>query len=352
VHVAANGNIELPYTDRRFVLPIERSPWRRANLNAYATLKRMMDGERYDLVHCHTPTGGLLARMAAREARKRGTAVIYTAHGFHFCRGGPPLHWLLFYPIEKWLSRLTDCLVTINEEDYGLAVGRRFPAQRITHVHGVGVDTERFRPLSVQIKSEARAALGYRPDELLFFYAAEFNRNKNQQLLLQAFARIKDDVPQARLLLAGEGPLLASCRELATWLQVETKVDFLGHRQDIAAILPVCDVVVASSLREGLPVNIMEAMACGLPVVASDNRGHRELIRPDVNGWVVGAQDAGAMAERMKRLADNALLRVKLGTAGRKMIEQHYSLSRVMSEYMSVYSPYTAVTEEPMWATR
>jgi glycosyltransferase EpsD len=352
VHVAANGNTELPYTDRRFVLPIERSPLRRANLEAYTTLKRIMDDEPYDLVHCHTPTGGMLARMAAREARKRGTKLIYTAHGFHFCKGAPPMNWLLFYPIEKWLSRYTDCLVTINEEDYGLAVSRRFPARRIAHVHGVGVDTERFRPFSAQHKLEQRAALGYRPDELLFFYAAEFNKNKNQQLLLQALALIKDDVPQARLLLAGDGPLLVSCRELAARLQVEAKVDFLGHRQDIAAILPVCDVAVGSSLREGLPVNIMEAMACGLPVVASDNRGHRELIRSDVNGWLVYGDDAGAMAERMKDLADNAFSRIKLGAAGRRMIEQQYSLSRVLSEYVSVYSPYTAVTEEPMWATR
>ena len=125
-----------------------------------------------------------------------------------------------------------------------------------------------------ELKRERREKLGYKDDDFLLFYAAEFNKNKNQQFLIKALAEIKDSIPNARLLLAGEGLLQDSCKKLASELGVDHMVEFLGYRNDIVNLLPMCDVAVASSLREGLPVNIMEAMACGLPVVATKNRGH------------------------------------------------------------------------------
>ena len=125
--------------------------------------------------------GGVLARLAARQARKAGTKVIYTAHGFHFCKGAPLLNWMIYYPIEKWLAHYTDCLITINEEDYQSAVNRKFKAKKIEHVHGVGVDTNQYKPVSEEQKYELRKSYGYNPDDFLLFYAAEFNKNKNQQ---------------------------------------------------------------------------------------------------------------------------------------------------------------------------
>src|SRR5690606_10354189 len=148
VHVAAKGDMDLPYVDRKFDIPLQRSPFRRANVAAYRSLKKIIEKERYDIIHCHTPMGGVIARLAARHARKNGTKVIYTAHGFHFCKGAPLLNWLLYYPMEKALARLTDCLITINEEDYALAVRNKFGAARIEHVHGVGVSMDEFRPAS------------------------------------------------------------------------------------------------------------------------------------------------------------------------------------------------------------
>ncbi|XJZ26736.1 glycosyltransferase [Bacillota bacterium Lsc_1132] len=220
--------------------------------------------------------------MAARQARKQGTKVLYTAHGFHFFNGAPFVNWLVYYPIEKILSAVTDCLITINHEDFQLAQRHRFKAEQIKHVHGVGVNTERFHPIDREHKLRLRTTYGYQEQDFLMIYAAEFNQNKNQQLLLKALAKIKDQIPQAKLLLAGNGPLLLDCKQLAAQLGIDQKVEFLGQRQDVEQLLKISDLAVASSLREGLPVNIMEAMACGLPVVASDNRGHRELVEEGV----------------------------------------------------------------------
>jgi len=345
VHVAASGNLNLPFTDKKYNISIQRSPLSIKNGYAYKELKKIINDNGYEIIHCHTPVGGALARLAARDARKKGTKVLYTAHGFHFYKGAPLLNWLLYYPIERGLSYFTDCLITINEEDYTLAINHRFGAKRITHVHGVGVDTERFKPIDEMDKGKLRSKLGYKRDDFLMFYAAEFNANKNQQLLIKVLAKIKDDVPHARLLLAGKGPLQDDLKKLAEELDVSTMVDFLGFRKDLEEIIPMCDIAVASSLREGLPVNIMEAMACGLPVIASENRGHKELVRNDINGWIIDPEDIDAMAEKIKTVAQNKSLANRLGKSGRTIVENTFSIDKVQKELTSIYSTYMNCSE-------
>jgi len=351
VHVAAAGTLDLPHVDRRYVVPFARSPFRPENVRAYRELAGLIEGNGYALVHCHTPVGGALARLAARRARRRGTHVLYTAHGFHFFRGSSLLSWLTYYPMERWLSRYTDCLITINEEDYAVAAGRSFPAGRVERVHGVGVDLAAFQPPSEARKRELKERLGYRDSEFLLFYAAEFNRNKNQQLLLRALALLQPSHPSARLLLAGDGPLLAECRELADRLGVGEKVRFLGYRRDVDAIVPACDLAVASSYREGLPVNVMEAMACGLPVVATDNRGHRELVQPNLNGWIVPADDPRRLAEAVASLIENEVQRRRMGAVGAVLVRERYSLESVLSEQVRIYSAYMEEEDRVQWAT-
>lgn len=339
VHVAASGNMDLPYVDEKYDIPIQRSPFKAANAQAYKELKSIIDQNRYNIIHCHTPMGGVLARLAARQTRKTGTKVIYTAHGFHFCKGAPLLNWMIYYPIEKGLSRYTDCLITINEEDYNLAVNHKFKAKKIEHVHGVGVDTNQYRPVSEEKKHDLRKSYGYHPDDFLLFYAAEFNKNKNQQLLLHALALLKDEVPNIKLLLAGDGALLDECRELAAKLRVEKMIHFLGYRKDIPSLLSICDIAVASSLREGLPVNIMEAMASGLPVVASDNRGHRELVKEKVNGYVIPPANAKLFSKRLVELTQSKDMQNKMGLESVNQLK-NYSLSQIGLELSSIYTHY------------
>ena len=106
-------------------------------------VKKMCDENHYNLLHCHSPIGSVVARLAAKNARKHGTKVIYTAHGFHFYKGAPKINWLIFYPIEKFFSRLTDVLITINKEDYAFA-NKHMNARQIEYIPGVGVNTEKF----------------------------------------------------------------------------------------------------------------------------------------------------------------------------------------------------------------
>lgn len=350
VHVAANGNMQLPYVDKKYDIPIQRSPIKLQNFHAYKKLVSIIDKNKYSIIHCHTPIGGVLARLAARTARREGTKVIYTAHGFHFCKGAPLINWFAYYPIEKGLAHYTDCLITINKEDYNLAVKHRFKAGSIEHIHGIGVDTEQFRPITETCKRNIKVQFGFKPDDFLMFYAAEFNKNKNQQFLIQSLALLKNEVPHAKLLLAGNGPLMEECKKLAVHQGVAEMVHFLGYRTDIDSLLPMCDIAVASSLREGLPVNIMEAMACCLPVIATDNRGHRELILNHENGWIVSHDNIEEMSNKIKHLAQNPNMNIQFGHAGRMIIETKYAINKVLGEKKDIYTMFMGETGELKWA--
>lgn len=339
VHVAASGNLELPFVDRKYNIPISRSPVSKKNLKAYKELKSIIDENQYKIIHSHTPVGGVLARLAARNARMYGTKVIYTAHGFHFCKGAPIQNWLIYYPVEKWLARFTDCLITINEEDYQRAVKHNFKAKRIEHVHGVGVDVNRFKPAEKAYNKELRIAYGYNVGDFLLFYAAEFNKNKNQQMLIRSLALIKDEIPNAKLLLAGEGAMLEECRKLADKLELKEHVHFLGFRKDIKELLHISDVAVASSYREGLPVNLLEAMANGLPIIASSNRGHNELVIHNDNGYIVSPEKSVEFSKKIQALFSSDSLRVKMGNSSLKRVMQ-FSVDCVEKELSSLYATY------------
>lgn len=352
VHVTASGEIELPYVDKKFNIPIQRSPFQVKNIGAFQELKAIINENDYKIIHCHTPMGGVLTRLAAKESRKNGTKVFYTAHGFHFCKGAPIMNWLLYYPIEKVLARYTDCLITINDEDYQLAISHRFRAGEIEHVHGVGVDTERFKPMNTVEKRKHREKQGYKDNDFLLIYAAEFNKNKNQQYLIKVLSEVKGSISNAKLLLAGEGVLQDVCKKLAIELGVDHMVEFLGYRNDIVNLLPMCDVAVASSLREGLPVNIMEAMACGLPVVATENRGHNELIVNQYNGWTVSPESINDMANKIILLANEQYLITTLGDNGRKRIEKTYSVNTIIIEKSHLYEKYIEGMEGIRWVAQ
>lgn len=349
VDVIASGDIHLPYTDNKYNIPIQRSPFSRLNVSAYQRIKQIIDQNDYDIVHCHTPLGGVLARLATRKARKKRTKTIYTAHGFHFCKGSSWINWLIYYPIEKYLARHTDSLITINQEDLQLAQRHRFKANRIEYVPGVGVDTKKFEPVSKSDQTTLKKSLGYQSDDFLLFYAAEFNKNKNQQFLIHMLAQIKEDAPQVKLLLAGEGIMLETCRSVAISLGVAHMVDFLGFRKDVAQILQASDLAVAASFREGLPVNVMEAMSCGLPVIASKNRGHLELIDPDHNGYILSDWDPVKFALKVKQLANNKDLRVRLGINGRTTILEKFSIENVLLEQSQIYQTYMEAGDT-LWA--
>lgn len=316
VDVAASGDEDVPYCDRQIRGAWKRSPFTLDTLRGIRQLRCVIDEGNYDIVYCHTPVGALVARIAAMKARKRGTKVVYFAHGFHFFTGAPLINWLLFYPIEKLLAHHMDLLITLNDEDYARAK-RVFPkCLRIEQVPGVGVD---FARLDVKDRRAAREALrrewGVPQEALVLIYVAELIPNKNQQMLLEALKEVHKTRTDTYLVLVGPDHADGHVQRLAQQMGVAEFVVFTGWRSDIGACLSAADIAVASSKREGLALNIVEAMYCGLPVVATDNRGHVPIIRHGENGYLVHVGESGKMAQRVLELAENPQIREKFAQA-------------------------------------
>lgn len=342
VHVASNGNEPIEYCDKHYNLPFERFPLRKNNIKTYRELKKIINENKYEIIHCHTPVGGVLTRLAAKKARKKGTRVIYTAHGFHFYKEAPLLNWLIYYPIEKWLSRYTDCLITINKEDYELAKKKFRKCKQIELVHGVGLDTTKF---DIKISNQALATLKdeitIKKDNIVLTYIAELNKNKNQQLLIKTIEQIvKEGDTRYILLLVGDGKLKERYQKYVKKHKLENNIKILGKRNDIAKILKITDIYVASSLREGLPVNILEAMYMGLPIVATDNRGHRELIKNKKNGYIIDSeQKKKDFCEKIIELSHNKKIYNKFKEENKKIVKE-FSLEEVTKEIRKIYNIY------------
>src|SRR5690554_2967051 len=164
-------------------------------------LKKIINNGNYDIIDLHTPMGGMLGRMASRKARKKGTKVIYTAHGFHFYEGAPLLNWLIYYPIEKYLSRKTDVLITINQEDYELAK-KKFKMKKVFKINGIGINEKKFTNIKeISLKE-------YFPNvknPFILTFVGELNDNKNQIFLIKSFHEIVKTHPNIVLCLIGNG---------------------------------------------------------------------------------------------------------------------------------------------------
>lgn len=301
VHVASYGDEEIAYCDKHYNLPFARKPLKVQNYKVYRELKTIIEENQYEIVHCHTPVGGVLARLASRKERKNGTKVIYTAHGFHFFKGAPLINWLIYYPIEKIMSRYTDTIITINQEDYELAKKKFKKSKTIELVHGVGLDLSRF---DINIKQEEldnlRQEFGIADEDIVLGYVAELNKNKNQILIIKAIEQLVKQNKNYKLILIGDG---VNKEELELYVKenkLENNIKLIGRRNDVPKLLKIIDIYVASSLREGLPVNILEALYMGLPVVALDNRGHREAAKYTENIKICSENDENLLATIIK----------------------------------------------------
>lgn len=319
-----------------FDIPINRNPFKMINYAAYKEIKQIIDHEDYAFIHCHSPIGGVLTRLAAREARKKNTKVVYTAHGFHFFKGAPMKNWLIYYPIEKWLSRYTDCLITINEEDYQATQNKHFKAEKIEKINGVGINENKFKPIGTELKNQRRSLMGYKKDDFLLIYVGELNKGKNQQLAIGMMKKVVQTIPQAKLLLVGDGMLRESYIQQIKDSHLEGNVFSLGFRNDVDQLMSISDIAISASKREGLPVNLLEAMGTGLPIIATDCRGNRDLVHPGENGYLVGIEEEERLASYVETLYHSSSLRESFGLKSLENLEK-YSVQSIMSHMTQIY---------------
>ncbi len=339
VHIAsASDGMAVPYVEREINIPIQRTPFDKKNIEAVAILKEEIEREKYDIVHCHTPIGAFVARLAAQKARRiYNTRVVYTAHGFHFYKGAPLKHWMLYYPAEKLLAPLTDALITINDEDAESARIRLGAIKRQYKLPGIGYDTEHIGHIDRSVRDEVRSKYCISASDFVCLYIASFCDRKNHRFLLNNVEQILTVIPECKFVFLGNGENLSEYKQEIDRRGLSDVVFFLGHQSPIADYLSMTDIVVSSSVREGLPMNIIEAMYAALPIVATRISGHTDLIKHRYNGMLYDVDDADTFVRYLKELHDNPLLRSAMGDNAKGCVHV-YSVDIVAQSVVEIYN--------------
>lgn len=334
VDAAANddSDIDMPDYVTKIHVPIQRSPYRKENLRAFSELKKVIEEKRYDIVHCHTPMGSVLARLAVKKGSK--TKVLYTCHGFQFCKGGPVKDWILYYPVERFLAHRADCIITINQQDYKLA--QKFACKDIRYIPGIGVDLSRFYQDDAA-RQNMREQLNADQTKFLVLSVGELNENKNHITVMKAIARLKN--PNILYFVAGEGPLHHELERCIQDLGLERQVFLLGRRNDIPALCNAADAFAFPSQREGLGIAAIEAMSTGTPLLTSNAGGICDYSKDGITGFVCQANDIDGFAEGILKLSRNPELCEQMGQNACEAA-QKFRLEQSLERMAEIYQEY------------
>lgn len=309
-----------------------RTPYDPRNIKAYRQVVELIKREKFDVIHCNTPIGGVVGRLAGKKCGVK--KIIYEAHGFHFFKGAPRLNWLIYYPIEKWLAHYSDCIVTMNAEDN--AIAKKFKLRNesmVYNVHGVGIDLSEYEGIE-EYRDLKRKELGFSEEDIVLISMGDLIARKNYKVALEAIA--KCDNSRLHYIICGEGEDLYNLKRQVEELGLQKQVHFLGFRTDIKELLAASDIFVFTSLQEGLPRSMMEAMAAGLPCIASKIRGNVDLIECGKGGFLCNPYNANDFSMAINKLLvkQNVLPKMK-----RDVLEsiKKYDILIVINEMINIY---------------
>lgn len=340
VHAAAGGEQRALHGVSRYIpVPFEKSMFSPRNFTAVLQLRSLLRRENYAMISLHTSLAAFFARLAVQLLPKRQRPVVMnTAHGYLFDDSTPLLKRTLLLSAERITAPVTDWLLTMNRQDEQIA--RRYRLGRhIVPTPGMGIALTRFSPPSPEEKRALRRAMELPENALVLIYAAEFSGRKNQKMLISAMP----ELPSAVLLLPGRGALLDDCRILAQQKGVADRVRFPGFTSNIEQYYRAADLCVSSSRSEGLPFNVMEAMACGLPAVLSDVKGHEDLVRSGENGLLFPYDDQNAFIRAVKQVAEPVLQAQMSAAAVQTAVP--YGIDAVFPTLTAIYSQ--AIPNQP-----
>lgn len=270
-------------------------------LQSYKEMAELLKSEYFDVIHCHTPIAGTIARYASRKQRKKGSIIIYTTHGFYFHKHSSKKTWVVFYTLEDLMSRYCDAIITINREDFENA--KKMHCKKVFYIPGVGVDTKRFQDTIVD-RSSYRKRLEISEGQLLILAVGELSRRKNHQIIIKALSKAK--IPNAVFMICGNAMTSENTKDELEQLSQKSGVTLklMGLHEDIPEICKCADIGVMPSTREGLGLSGIEMLAAGLPVIASNVHGIVDYIKDGVDGYLCDPFDEDSFAEAIKKLSD------------------------------------------------
>lgn len=308
-----------------------RTPLNSDNMAAYSELKKIIRRQRFDLIHCHTPTASILTRLAAREARKAGCIVMYTCHGFHFHNAAPKRNWIIYYPVEFFCSRFCDYLVTINQEDYRRA--QTFHTKNVRYIPSVGVDISRIEETTVD-RAAYKKSIGIPENCIMLLSVGEMIERKNHEVIIRALGNLQNK--NIYYVICGKGPLKEYLSNLAIQLGIADRVVFLGFRKDIPELCNTSDISAFPSKIEGLGLAGIEAMAAGVPLISSNVHGILDYVIDGETGYACDPEDVDGFAKAIDKLANDPHLRLEMSKKCRKAVEP-FELNNALRTMWDIY---------------
>ena len=312
-----------------FEVPFSRNPLGIGNIKAFIKLEELQRINDYDIVHVHTPIAAIYGRLL--KLNFPSLRIIYTAHGYHFLKGGSKLGWILYYPIEKIMAKFTDVTININKEDYEITKEKLKP-KKCYLLNGVGLDLDKYKKLSSKEIQEKRKEFGLKDKDFVVLMVAEINKNKNHIQLINAMDILKDKYPNIKVLCIGDGTLKESLEKQIILRNLQNNIFMLGYRLDVNKLINISDIGLLLSRREGLPRNIMEFMACGRKVIATDIRGCRDLICDETIGTLVNVDDYESTAKAIEKYY---ILNDKSFEVSKEI--RKYDIESINSELLKIY---------------
>lgn len=331
-NIVENVNKELiDLNCKIYNIKFSRNPLSKDNIHAYKDIKKIINAENYDVIHTHTPVASTCVRLACKNKKK--IKVIYTAHGFHFFKGAPLKNWILYFPIEKYLSKYTDILITINQEDYQRA-RKSLQTKKNIYIPGVGLNIKAIQEQKVN-KTRLRNDLGIPNEAFIVLSVGELNENKNHETILRAIAELKNK--NIYYVICGIGPLEKHLKEKAKEIGVKDQIKLLGFREDVIKLCKIADLFAFPSKREGLGLAALEAMAVGLPIITSNVHGIVDYSINGETGYNYPPNDVEGFSTAIEYLFENPNLIKQMGKNNIEQVKK-YDLENVKNEMNKIYN--------------
>jgi glycosyltransferase EpsD len=327
--------IDKDYEDsvtHHYNVEISRNPFSFTNIKAIRETRKILKTNKYEMIHCHTPMGSVVARLASIGMDIK---VLYTVHGYHFYKSAPLIAWMLYYPIERLLRFKTDYIVTINNEDYEFAKTHKMSKHFPYKINGVGFK-KNFSCIETDEKLRLREEMGFDKSDYILLYTAQFIKRKNHRFIIETIPTLLKSIKNLRVVFVGDGPLLEDMKRLTSDLDIADVVSFMGGRRDVYKFCQLADVYISASLQEGLCVSNLEAMACGLPLVITDIRGQNDVCVDGVNGYLYDINDQNKFVQSIMTLNQDVDVYNKISMHNIHDVNK-FSLQNSLSAMSAIY---------------
>ncbi|MEX1308380.1 MAG: glycosyltransferase [Eubacteriales bacterium] len=327
VDILANGSATDFPEHRFFNIPFYKKILSPKNIGIVLKIRKILKKNKYDVIVLNTALTAALVRLALPKRIKRSTRVVNISHGYFFGQNISPKKNKLYLSIERILAKKTDDIVVMNSEDLAYAKKFGLCSKNVFFVHGMGYDPKKYFG---EVKS-----LNNAPTTDLV-YVAEHSERKNHKELFSAMAKAVQQGANLTLTLAGDGKLLEENKRLAKSLGLAERINFLGYINNVIPVYSTCDYVVSTSKIEGLPFNLLEALACGIPCIVSDVKGNRDLIKNENNGYIYKPGDIDRLAQILAVLNKNTRTYMHMQAEAKKSVTP-YAIEATKKEFAAIF---------------